>query len=95
MNLQEANQNAMDIMLFPSESMEEVDGIAGIREAMELFLAEPPENENMEMEEEEILGASNSAMIEHIMQECDDFEVKENEKGDLIITFKKQNDGRY
>jgi hypothetical protein len=73
MNQQEANQDAMDMMLFPSESMEEVDGIAGIREVMELFLAEPPENENMER--------------------CDDFEVKENEKDDLINTFRKQNSG--
>ena len=31
---------------------------------------------------------------QHIMKDCNDIEVKENEKGELIITFKEQYDGK-
>ena len=34
-------------------------------------------------------------MMSHIMEGCEDFEVKVNVKGILTVTFKKQLDGKY
>jgi hypothetical protein len=49
----------------------------------------------LELEEGEATATSNAIMMSHIMEGCEDFEVKVNEKGILTVTFKKQMDGKY
>jgi len=60
----------------------------GLGEFDEFTLSYVPENRYMNAEGE-ISGTLNAAMIEHVMKEYDDFEVKEIKKGNLNITIKK------
>jgi hypothetical protein len=89
------NEETMETVPMPTESMDEVEESMEIGEFDDFTYSNISELGNANVEEEEMTEISKASMKNHIMDGCDDFEVKENEKGFLTITFKKQTDGKY
>ena len=89
------NEETMETVPMPTESMDEVEESMEIGEFDDFTYSNISELGNANVEEEEMTEISKASMKDHIMDECDDFEVKENEKRFLTITFKQQSDGKY
>ena len=91
----EVSQEVMDVDPLMLESIDDFDASLELGESTESILSNVSEDENVNAEEGEATATSNAMMMSHIMEGCEDFEVKVNEKGILTVTFKKQMDGKY
>jgi len=74
------NEETMETVPMPTESMDEVEESLEIGEFDDFTYSNTSELGNANVEEE-MAEISKVSMKDHIMDECDDFEVKENEKG--------------
>ena len=91
----QVNQEIMDVDPIMLESIDEIEAFLELSKSIESTLTNVPENENVNAEEGEVTGTSDATMLSHIMEGCDDFEIKVNEKGALMVRFKKQINGKY